>query len=230
MRVAAPKPARCSQRLDERVTGAWHAIGRQLRHPTGVGGWAIGQAMRVVNKRPLEATIAALNVGPADHVLDLGCGPGSGLALMATIARWGAVYGIDQSDAMVRMATRRNRKAVEKGLVAVSRADFAALPLEDDSVDRILACNVAYFWHDEQAVMAEIRRVLRPGGSIAIFVTEAATMQSWPFASADTHRHFCEDDMATMLHRGGADPEGIECSRLQLGDGITGLVVTAGWG
>ena len=208
----------------------WHAIGRQFRHPTGVGGWAIGQAMRVINKRPLDATIAALDVGPDHHILDLGCGPGSGLARLAKIAMGGGVHGIDQSEAMVRMAVRRNRKVVDEGLVTVSCADFTDLPFEDDSLDRILACNVAYFWHDEEAIMAEIRRILRPGGTVAIFFTDAATMQSWPFAGPDTHRHFGWDELTAMVLRGGAAPESVSCEQFRLGEGMSGLILTARWG
>ena len=60
------------------------------------------------------------------------------------------------------------------------------LPFANGSVDKILAVNVAYFWCKPAAVL----RVLRPGGGVSIYVTDASAMRRWPFADLATHRLF----------------------------------------
>ncbi len=167
---------------------ASHWLGSQLARPRGRGGWLIGQAMRIANREPIARAIDALDLTPGDVALDLGCGPGAGVARMAR--RAGRVYGIDSSSAMLDMARRANRQAIAKGTVTVAHGRFEAIPLPNASVDKLLAANVAYFWPDFAPILAEIRRVVRPGGRLAIYVTDRETMRHWRFAGPETHRQF----------------------------------------
>ncbi|CAN5421248.1 hypothetical protein BH09PSE4_BH09PSE4_11390 [soil metagenome] len=205
-------------------TGAAHWLGSQLAHPQGLGGWLVGQAMRVANREPIRLALAALDAGPGDVALDLGCGPGTGVALLA--ARAGHVHGIDASETMIATARRLNRVAVGKGRVSFATGRFEAIPLADDSVDRILAANVAYFWNDMAAVVAEIRRVVRPGGRLALYLTDAETMQLWPFADRRTHRHFDAAGLEAALLCEGMDRSRIKVARHLLAGGVAGLVCT----
>lgn len=178
-----------------------HAIGRQLACPSGWAGRLLGPAMTLANRRPTRLAIAALNARAGEIALDLGCGAGEAVALLA---RSGAqVTGIDRSAAMLDQAARRNRRALARGQVALLRADFTRLPFAKAAFDRILAANVAYFWHDAPAVAEELRRVLRPGGRLVVYVTDAETMRQWPFAGPETHRHWDAASLERALTTGG---------------------------
>lgn len=186
---------------------AAHWFGSQLSHPRGRGGWLVGQAMRVANRAPTRLALDALDVRAGHVALDLGCGPGEGVALLA--ARAAHVHGVDVSDTMIAAAHRTNRAAIAQGRVTLAPGRFEAIPLPDASVDRILAANAAYFWSDMAAVIGEIRRVVRPGGRLALYLTAAETMRDWTFADARTHRHFDADDLQAALEGASVAPSAI---------------------
>jgi len=110
--------------------------------------------------------LAALAVEPGHHVLDVGCGPGTDLAaLAAATGPTGAVFGIDQDPQMV--ATARTRLADEP-TVQVHQADAHRLPFENHSMDRARTDRVLMHVTDPAAVLAELHRVLRPGGLLTL--------------------------------------------------------------
>ncbi len=183
----------------------WHTIGRQLQQPHGLAGRFAGAAMRVINARPNLLAVEALQVEPYDNVLELGCGPGHALAVMASRCPTATVNGIDRSTVMLEQAAARNGKAIREFRVRLLAAEFERLPFRESTIDRILAVNVIYFWHDTARVLREIRRVLRPGGRLVIYATDAAAMRHWKFAAPDTHRLFDRASLAAALDDAGFD-------------------------
>jgi ubiquinone/menaquinone biosynthesis C-methylase UbiE len=109
-----------------------------------------------------------LPVAPGDAVLEVGCGHGHTLVQLARRARDGFVAGIDPSDVMVRLSTRRLRDAIEGGRAEVHSAEAARLPFDDGLFDAALAVHVLYFWAEPQVELREIRRVLRPSGTLVL--------------------------------------------------------------
>lgn len=210
-----------------RPGGVWHNIGRQLRAPSGAGGQATGWAMRVLNTRPNALAVQALLADRPDRILELGCGPGHAIRLLARSLPAAEIFGIDHSTTMLRQAQARNRRAVGAGQVRFDRADFTALPFADGAFDAVLAVNVAYFWHDDAPILAEIRRVLRPGGRLVVYVTDAATMQRWKFADPATHRLHDRTSLSQMLADGGFRPTQQALSEVDIAAGIRGIVATA---
>ena len=168
-------------------------LGRHLSTPTGFGGWLLGHAMRVANRRPTALTIAALEIRPGDEVLDLGCGTGDALGILGRKVGSRTVSAVDHAPDMVLAARRRHPTA------RVALGTFTALPFADESFDRILAANVAYFWQNDAAVLAEIARVLRPGGRMALYVTDAASLRKIGLDRAGTHRLFNLNSLSLML-------------------------------
>ena len=205
----------------------WSAIGRQLRHPSGVAGWAIGHAMSLTNAQVNALAIAALDLDEASQVLELGCGPGCAVRTMAARARRGVVHAIDQSAAMLAQARARNRRAIRSGHVRLYCGTFEALPLPDCSIDRVLAVNVAYFWRNPEIVLREIHRVLRPGGKVTIYVTDRATMSHWKFAEAATHRLFDHDELLSLFGLGVLPWGPVGIAGVLLPWKIAGLVAVA---
>ena len=209
------------------LDGVWKAIGRQLRHPSGLGGRVIGHAMAIANRRPNRMAIDALEIVPGDVVLELGFGPGRAVEQLASLIGDGQVLGIDQSAAMLTLASRHNRRAITRGRVSLRHGTFDALPWPTASVDKILAVNTAYFFGADAVEIQEARRVLRPGGLMALYATDASVMARWKFSGPDTHRTFDRDGLAALLRTGGFDPDDITILPADAGFGITGLLALA---
>lgn len=107
------------------------------------------------------ALIEAVGVKPDSRVLDVGCGPG-GLALeVAKIVGEENVAAVDPSQGFVSVARARLPSAD----VRVAAAE--ELPFEEDSFDAAFAQLVVNFMTDAQRGVGEMKRVVKPGGSVA---------------------------------------------------------------
>ncbi|WP_163268919.1 class I SAM-dependent methyltransferase [Chelativorans alearense] len=102
--------------------------------------------------------------------LDVGCGTG---ALSETILNRAAphqVLGIDPSEAFLDFA----RSRLSEPRIAFKIADAQALPVEDEAFDVAVAGLVLNFVADPARALLEMRRVVRPGGSLAVYVWDYA--------------------------------------------------------
>ena len=183
--------------------------------------------MRWLNRRPNVLAVQALDIRTDDQILELGFGPGYAIARMAALAPEGIIYGIDQSVEMLAQAEARNRRAIHDRRVRLSLGRFEDLAFPDASLDKILAVNVAYFWEDVSRVVREVRRVLKPGGRMAVYVTGKRDMRNWKFAGAKTHRLFDRTDLERALGEGGFAAAEIEVQAVRIGFGVSGLIATA---
>jgi ubiquinone/menaquinone biosynthesis C-methylase UbiE len=113
-------------------------------------------------------TVELLAVEPEHRVLELGFGPGVGIAALAERAHRGLVVGVDHSEAMLRQARCRNRAAIRAGRVRLESGSYECLPPFEAPFDRIMAVNSLLFSEDPGAVVRELRERLRPGGLLAV--------------------------------------------------------------
>jgi hypothetical protein len=90
-----------------------------------------------------------------------------------------------------------------------------------------LAVNIAYFFGPEGKEVAEMHRVLRPGGLAVVYVTDRATMRNWKFSGPDTHRLYDADELSSLLRQGGFGYRDISIEEVRLPFGVRGLVATA---
>jgi SAM-dependent methyltransferase len=140
---------------------------------------------RVPAGRPLDeqAVGFALDVvGTAARVLDLGCGDGQLAARLA--AAGAAVTGVDPSEA----ALERARKANPELDFAMPRADDS-LPLADSSFDAVVCVHVLEHVADTQMLVSEARRVLVPGGRLAVAVPWHGRLKNVAIALGSFERH-----------------------------------------
>lgn len=111
----------------------------------------------------------AVALKPRGHAADLGCGPGRLVVKLAQIAPALQVTGIDLSDEMLAQAKRCARRAGLQDRIAFKKGDAAQIPFPDDSLDLVVSTLSLHHWRDPAAVLDEIERVLRPGGSFLVF-------------------------------------------------------------
>lgn len=99
-------------------------------------------------------------------VLDVGCGPGADLpAMAAAVGATGRVIGVDHDPVMTDEARRRT---AQDGRIEIRLGDAHDLPVADASVDRARLDRVLMHVADPAAAVARLRRVVRPGGRIAL--------------------------------------------------------------
>jgi SAM-dependent methyltransferase len=205
----------------------WHALGAQLRHPSGAFGSLVGWLMAFVNDQPNRLAVDALTLGPRESVLELGFGPGWGLRNIAERTRGARVYGVDQSVRMLEQAKRMNEVAVSSGRMVLVQGPFSPLPWIDEMFDKVLLVNVVYFFDADGRDMSEVYRVLRSGGRAVIYVTSRESMTKWPFAGPETHKLYDRNELLDLLVDAGFQPSDIAIEDVLLPFGIKGLLATA---
>ena len=138
-----------------------------------------------------------LNIPPGGVALDVGSGPGNVTAQLADAAGPdGLALGIDISEPMLARAVEA-QAAPNLGFM---RADAQRLPLRDETVDAVTSLAVLQLIPNPAQTLAEIARVLKPGGRVAIMVPTAGNIgglfRLLPDGGAN---FFAEDELADIL-------------------------------
>ena len=116
--------------------------------------------------RRLVAGLEELGVGPAEVVMDVGCGTGNlVIALLSRLSPAGRVLAVDISPRMIEVARRK----VSDPRVTWRCEDVRALALPDGSVDRVICCSVWPHFDDPRAATTALARWLRPGGRLHVW-------------------------------------------------------------
>lgn len=139
--------------------------------------------------------LAELDPQPGETVLEVGFGGGGLIA--ALLERGAEAIGIDVSDAMVARARRRFG-----GRARIFRSSVEALPVDDETIGKAASVNNIYFWPSPEAAMAELARVVRARGLLAIAFEPPEELAKWP-----GHRHgfrlWSEDEVRGLMEEAG---------------------------
>ncbi|WP_327587816.1 methyltransferase domain-containing protein [Nonomuraea sp. NBC_00507] len=118
------------------------------------------------------------------RILDAGCGSGP---LFAELRDRGAIVtGIDASAGMLEMA--RQRLGTDADLRVADLAD--PLPFPDDTFDDVIASLVLHYLEDWGPTLAELRRVLRPGGRLLVSVEHPFSITLWQHMAGKKPKYF----------------------------------------
>jgi ubiquinone/menaquinone biosynthesis C-methylase UbiE len=199
-------------------------IAQQYGRPTGLLGHYIGLKMVRDHRPENEWTVNLLQPQPADHILELGFGAGFAIGLLARVVTQGQVVGLERSPTMVRLATLRNWRAVWRGRVRLHQGDAANLPFADSSFDKVFTINSIYFWQRPAQALAEIWRVLRPGGRLALTLLPKERWPGGPDAiqNTDTFYAWTADELFALLAAAGFTSLSVAAGSLPSNFSLTG--------
>jgi arsenite methyltransferase len=129
--------------------------------------WLLGGELHPGGEATTRRALELIGVGPGDRLLDVASGAGTSARLAAR--EFGCtVVGVEYGEAAVDAANAAAAVDVLERMVEFRHGDAEALPLDDDQFDAVLCeCSLCLFPNKRRAV-AEMRRVLRPGGRLAL--------------------------------------------------------------
>lgn len=145
------------------------AVNHHADHPgfSGATGTLFGVVFLLTGRVSGRLAVDLSTVKSGDRVVDIGCGPGTAARIAA---RKGArVTGVDPSESMLRMArlvTRPLVRRFRRSTITWAEGSAEALPVPDRSTDVVWALATVHHWHDVTTALAEVRRVLAPGGRL----------------------------------------------------------------
>jgi len=136
--------------------------------PEGRFGAFWARFMNIGHSRLTRWGLSHISINKDDTILDIGCGGGRTVNTLAKIAAEGKVYGIDYSEVSVAVSTSKNKRLIDAGRVKILHASVDSLPFSADMFNLVIAVESCHFWPDLVNNLKEIRRVLKPGGSVII--------------------------------------------------------------
>jgi ubiquinone/menaquinone biosynthesis C-methylase UbiE len=142
----------------------------------------------------LRKGLRTFGVGPAERVVDLGCGTGVLLGcLLGHLGSRGRVHAVDFAPRMIARAKKKHPDERVDFLVA----DAGAIPVPDASVDRVVCFSAWPHFPDPDAVIRELRRILKPGGRLHVWHTSSREKIN------DIHRNVHQAVCRDMLEPAG---------------------------
>jgi len=127
----------------------------------GVTGLLFGLVFLLTGRRNARRATALTAVTAADHVVDIGCGPGS--AARAAARRGARVTGVDPAPTLLFLA----RAVTRRGAATTwAKGSAEAIPVSDGAATVVWALATVHHWQDVSKGLAEVHRTLAPGGRL----------------------------------------------------------------
>lgn len=192
--------------LAERLNAALRQAGHDPASPEAVALAGVDQ----FHTRGLKATEELFEraaFGSDSHVLDVGCGIGGAARYLASHTGC-RVTGLDLTPQYVQLAEELTHRAGLSGRVRFRRGDAQALPFADASFDGGYSQHASMNLPDKPRWLAELRRVLRPGGRLALYEVLAGSGEPLQFPvpwARDPQASFLSDepDLRAALQAAG---------------------------
>ena len=144
----------------------------RYRNPQGEEGV---QTLKEMNEHHRPLTEWALSLLPdvaVDSILDVGCGGGMMISLLAEKYPKAMIVGMDHSETSVRYAREYNKGLIDSKRCIIEKASVSEIPCDDCTFDLVVSCESYFFWPDLVKDMEEVCRVISFGGRLAI-ISEA---------------------------------------------------------
>jgi cyclopropane fatty-acyl-phospholipid synthase-like methyltransferase len=125
--------------------------------------------MALTIPRRIDWAVAMLAAEGSDRLLEVGCGRGIAVALVAPRLTSGRILGLDRSETAIAAARKRNSQWEASGKASFLHSSLRDLADEGSHFDKIFAIDVNLFWTDPRAELPVVRRRLRQGGELYLF-------------------------------------------------------------
>lgn len=140
-----------------------------FRHPEGLIGKFVVHKMNGKKHAALaEWTFTHVEIAKDATALDIGCGGGANVARLLEICTEGKVAGMDFAPVSVAISKSYNKEAIEQGRCKIVGGNAKLLPFFKDTIDVATAFETVYYWPSIEECLAEVLRVLKPGGQFII--------------------------------------------------------------
>ena len=138
------------------------------RKPQGFGGRIMVKMMNSGHSKLAKWGFTKIYAKSNAKVLDIGCGGGANIANWLAKCTNGHVSGIDYSKVSVAESEKLNAIAIKQCKCHIVYGDVSSMPFDDEAFDCVSAFETVYFWEDLEKCFAEVRRVMKSGGTFFI--------------------------------------------------------------
>jgi ubiquinone/menaquinone biosynthesis C-methylase UbiE len=140
-------------------------VNHHADHPgfAGPKGLFIALIILLLSRKRSRLVAELASVSSSDHVVDIGCGPGNSVRIAAR--RGARVTGVDPSTLMLRLARIATR---DDSRITWAQGTAEKLPVPEHSATVAWSVATVHHWADVTAGLAEVRRVLAPGGRFLV--------------------------------------------------------------
>lgn len=173
-------------------------VNHHADHPgfSGVTGAVFGLLFVVLGRANARVAIESMQVGPANHIVDVGCGPGTAARMAAR--RGARVTAVDPSAAMLRVGRLATRDKAGKNITWCP-GTAEDVPVDDGAATAVWALATVHHWQDVVRALRQTNRVLAPGGRLLAIERQVArgatgfASHGWTREQADAFAALCRD-------------------------------------
>lgn len=185
--------------MDEQLA---RQMAAQLRKPHGDAGIQTGEWMNKGNVYINLDTIEILNPVIHDTILEIGMG--NGFFVKDILQKHHSIYyiGCDFSDVMVAEAEKINAAWIADCRARFVCSDMAAMPFEEGVFNKVFTINTIYFWEEASRILAEVKRVMQPGGKFFVTLRPKHLMEKYPFTKYG-FKMFSQEEAIQLLTENG---------------------------
>ncbi len=134
-------------------------------NPKGILGRLIGRLMNINHNKVYKLGLERLDITRNINLLDIGCGGGKFLKILAEQTQSSKLYGMDHSEDMVKLANKLNKNINE---IEIKKASVTNIPFEEDTFDIVTAFETIQFWPELKNSIKEVNRVLKNSGTFLV--------------------------------------------------------------
>lgn len=174
-----------------------------LRRPEGPDAARIAERMSHNNAHLIHQSYAMLAPRAGEQLLELGCGNGAWLGLLSeSLGEEGQIWATDYSRDMLHEVRLHQAELLACGRLHLQEASLPQLPFADHFFDAAVSNNTLYFWDQALLCALELKRVLRPGGRLALGIRSRAIMEKMPFSDYGFTRYSPAEALQVLENAG----------------------------